>query len=116
MEDDEFNDRFKVYAKNELDVFYVLTPSVIDKIKKMAHKFLDSDSYSGMMFCFSNNYLHIGFSSHKNLYESDLFSEINAEEVEGQLSDELDIIAQFIETLQLNNTLFQNNNLQSKKN
>ena len=33
MEDVDFNSMFKIYAENELDAFYILTPNMMEKIK-----------------------------------------------------------------------------------
>ena len=35
MEDVDFNRMFKIYAENELDAFYILTPNMMEKIKKL---------------------------------------------------------------------------------
>lgn len=103
LEDVDFHKRFRVYAKDELDVFYVLTPHMIERIKK-----LDSSISGELLFCFCGDYLHVGLYNNKDLYEHSVFSEIKLEESRKKVLSELDLIIQFVETLQLDDTLFQN--------
>lgn len=55
LEDIDFNKKFEVYAENELDAFYILTPHIIEKIKNISDIVKCS-----FMFCFINSRLYIG--------------------------------------------------------
>lgn len=101
LEDIEFNKEFNVYAQNSLDAFYVLTPGTMVKIKEL------NDKVKGkMLFCFINNKLHVGLNSGKNLFEPQLFKEINIEENHKQAIEEVKMITHFIDVLDLDNDLF----------
>lgn len=101
LEDIEFNKEFNVYAQNNLDAFYVLTPSTMVKIKEL------NDKVEGkMLFCFINNKLHVGLHSGKNLFEPQLFKEINIEQNHKQTIEEVKMITHFIDVLDLDNDLF----------
>ena len=101
LEDIEFNKEFNVYAQNSLDAFYVLTPGTMTKIKEL------NDKVQGkMLFCFINNKLHVGLHSGKNLFEPQLFKEINIEENHKQAIEEVKMITHFIDVLDLDNDLF----------
>lgn len=101
LEDIEFNKEFNVYAQNSLDAFYVLTPGTMTKIKEL------NDKVKGkMLFCFINNKLHVGLHSGKNLFEPQLFKEINIEKNHKQAIEEVKTITHFIDVLDLDNDLF----------
>lgn len=101
LEDIEFNKEFNVYAQNSLDAFYVLTPGTMTKIKELNYKVKGK-----MLFCFINNRLHVGLHSGKNLFEPQLFKEINIEENHKQAIEEVKMITHFIDVLDLDNDLF----------
>lgn len=101
LEDIEFNKEFNVYAQNSLDAFYVLTPKTMENIKEL------NDKVSGkMLFCFINNKLHVGLHSGKDLFEPNLFKEIDIEQNHKQALEEIKMITHFIDILNLDNDLF----------
>ena len=80
MEDQAFNNSFKVYAQDEHDAFYVLTPSLMERIKKL------STTISGkLLFCFIDNKLHIGIYNNKDSFEHGVFRKINEEKVTNEI-------------------------------
>ena len=101
LEDIEFNKEFNVYAQNSLDAFYVLTPKTMENIKELNNKVQGK-----MLFCFINNKLHVGLHSGKNLFEPNLFKEINIEQNHKQALEEIKMITHFIDILNLDNDLF----------
>lgn len=101
LEDIEFNKEFNVFAQNNLDAFYVLTPRTMENIKEL------NDKVRGkMLFCFVNNKLHVGLDSGQNLFEPQLFKKINIEENHKQAIEEVKMITHFIDVLDLDNDLF----------
>ena len=101
MEDMEFNKEFKVYAQNELDAFYVLTPNCMEKIKELKDK-----TKGRLLLCFINNRLHVGLYNNKDLFEANIFKKINLEEEQNKTLNEMKIITEFVDTLDLDNDLF----------
>lgn len=101
MEDVEFNKIFKVYAENELDAFYVLTPNTMEKIKK-----LNNELDGNLLFCLINNKLHIGLHNRKDLFEPNIYKKINLEEEKQRMLMDIKIITEFIDILDLDNDLF----------
>lgn len=101
MEDQEFNNNFRVYAQSEHDAFYILTPSLMEKIKRL------STSISGkLLFCFIDNKLHIGLQNNKDSFEHSIFTKINEEEVINNISQDIKLITSFVDELSLDNDLF----------
>lgn len=101
MENVDFNKNFKIYAENEEDAFYILTPNMMEKIKKI------NDELSGnLLFCFINSKLHIGLHNGKDLFEPNVYKKINLEADKEKILNEIKIITEFIDILDLDNDLF----------
>ncbi len=101
LEDIDFHKNFKVYAKDEIDAFYILTPSMIERIKKL------NEEISGkFLFCFCDNKLHVGLYNNKDLYEHSIFSKVDLEKAKEKVLGELFVIIKFVDTLKLDNSLF----------
>lgn len=102
MESESFNQKFKVFAQNEHDAFYIITPFLMERIEK-----LDEENKGKFLFCFIDNRLHIGIYDNKNSFEpGSVFKKINEEEVIAKISKEIELITQFVDELNLNNDLF----------
>ena len=101
MEDQAFNNTFRTYAQDEHDAFYILTPSLMEKIKKL------TDNVSGkLIFCFIDNKLHIGIQNNKDSFEHGIFTKINEEKVINEISQDIKLITNFVDELNLDNDLF----------
>lgn len=101
MEDQSFNNNFKVYAQDEHDAFYVLTPSLMEKIKNL------TNNISGkLLFCFIDNKLHIGIQNDKDSFEHGIFTKIDEEKVTNEISQDIKLITIFVDELSLDNDLF----------
>ena len=101
MEDQEFNNSFKTYAQDEHEAFYILTPSLMEKIKKL------TNNISGkLLFCFIDNKLHIGLQNNKDSFEHGIFTRIDEEKVTNEISQDIKLITNFIDELSLDNDLF----------
>lgn len=105
MEDIEFNKRFKIYAENELDAFYVLTPNTMEKIKE-----LSDELHGNLLFCFINNKMHIGLHNKKDLFEPNVYKKLNIEKEKQKVLSDINIITKFVDVLDLNNDLFKRRN------
>ena len=101
LEDIEFNEQFDVYAENDVDAFYILTPIMIESLKNIIRE--NNGKY---LFCFVDNKLHIGLESNKNLYEWSIFKKIDVEKCEEVVLKEMNLITQVVDVLNLDNDLF----------
>ena len=102
MESDAFNKKFNIYAQNAHDAFYILTPSLMEKIDN-----LEKRNKGKILLCFINNQLHVGLYDGKDSFEpSSCFKEINEEEELKRASVDIEQITMFVDELQLDNTLF----------
>ena len=102
MESESFNKKFNVFAQNEHDAFYIITPSLMDRIEK-----LDNIVKGKLLLCFIDNRLHIGLYDNKDSFEPEsVFKTINEEETIARISNDINIITQFVDELNLDNNLF----------
>lgn len=101
MEDIDFNKQFRVYAQNELDAFYVLTPNTMERIKGLKRK-----TKGKLLLCFIDNRLHVGLHNNKDLFEANIFKKINLDDENNKTLNEMKIITEFVDTLDLDNDLF----------
>ena len=102
MESDEFNKEFHVYAQNPHDAFYILTPSFMERIQA-----LTSHNKGKMMFCFSQNKLHIAIQGGGNSFEpGSVYKRFDDERVKKAIWNDIGSITQFIDELSLDNNLF----------
>lgn len=104
MEDAEFNRSFMVFAENEHEAFYILTPHFMEKLKEITKKLK-----CGVMFCFVDNKLHIAVDNYKDLFEYNVFNPINEKEIEESITKDIKLITNFVEELDLDNNLFKTN-------
>ena len=101
LEDIDFNKKFNVFAQSPVEAFYVLTPNTMEKIKT-----LDNQIKGSLLFCFINNKLHVGIASNKDLFEVSPYKKVDIEKAEQSVLAEMNEITQFVDVLNLDNTLF----------
>ena len=101
MEDPEFNKRFNVFAENEHEAFYILTPHFMERIKEITNK-LDYP----IMFYFSNSKLHIAIDDNSDSFEWDPLKPIDEKAILENITSDIKIITSFVDELNLYNDLF----------
>lgn len=101
MEDSEFNKLFRIYAQDEHDAFYILTPALMEKIKK-----LTTEIKGKILLCFIDNELHVGLYNNEDSFEYNIYKKINEEKINDDISHDIKIITSFIDELNLDNSLF----------
>lgn len=99
MESESFNDKFDVYSKDEHEAFYIITPSLMNKIEDLADK-----NIGILNLCFINNRLHVAIDECTNSFEPNLF--INTQKLIDKTAKEIEIITQFVDELNLDRNLF----------
>ena len=102
MESEEFNKKFRVYAQDPHDAFYIITPSLMEKIKR-----LEAANKGKLFLGFCDNQLHVGIHDGSDSFEpGSCFSKINEEEVMNRMSTDVSKITMFVDELELDNDLF----------
>lgn len=102
MESEAFNKAFRVYAQNEHDAFYIITPAFMERIQRLAAR-----TGGALMFCFADNLLHVAIHDNRDSFEpGSLFSQVNEARILARLRNEISGITQFVDELELDNDLF----------
>lgn len=101
LEDEAFNKNFLVYAQNEHEAFYILTPSFMEKLKELSEKM-----GGHLMLCFTDSKLYIGLNNYKDAFEPNFHKKVNEEIIKNDIKKDIKIITDFIEKLDLDNDLF----------
>lgn len=96
----QFNSELKVYAENDHEAFYILTPQLMERLLYMDSKYNDKITFS-----FLDNKLFIAIDSRTDSFDIKAFKNIDSsifKEYQEQLND----IKEFIKVLQLDTKLF----------
>lgn len=101
MEDAEFNKMFRVYAVDAHEAFYILTPSLMGRIKKLSNSIKGS-----LLLCFIDNKLHVGISNNKDAFEASVFRKLDESKIIDSIAGEIKLITNFVDELNLDNDLF----------
>ena len=101
-EDVEFNSIFGVYAEDEHEAFYILTPNFMEKLKKIYERLQNH----GIRLLFNDNKLHIGLNGSDDAFEFLELEEINEEKLKTTMESDIRLIIDFIDELDLTNDLF----------
>ena len=100
-EDESFNKQFRVYTPDDHEAFYILTPSLMEKIKDVANGIDGS-----LIFCFVDNKLHVGINNHKESFNHSILKRVDASKVERKIGSDIKLITDFVDKLSLDSTLF----------
>ncbi|MEG0794684.1 MAG: DUF3137 domain-containing protein [Bacilli bacterium] len=101
LEDQEFNNKFYIYAQDEHDAFYILTPSLMEKLK-----YLVNNIKGRILLCFVDDKLHVGIESGKDSFEHSIFKKIDEVKIIESIGKEIMVITDFVDKLNLDNNLF----------
>ena len=96
----EFNSELKIYARDDEEAFYILTPQMMERLLYMDDKYLDKISFS-----FIDEKLYIAIDSRKDYFDIKPFKQVDSS-ILTEYQTELNDIKEFINVLQLDETLF----------
>ncbi len=100
MESAHFNSELKVYAKDEHEAFYILTPHFMEKLLKLDRKYLNKISFS-----FKNNKLYIAVDNRRDNFDIQAFKVVD-ETIFDSYMNEFSDMKEFITLLNLTSRLF----------
>ncbi len=104
LEDEEFNNKFEVIAKNTQEAYYILTPHFMEKMKNLVD--LDFDKEDTMTFFFDLNRLYIAVNNEKDSFEYEDLEGLSEEDFKDLVRKEIKRITHIIDELSLDNDLF----------
>lgn len=100
MEDINFNQLFDVYAQDEHEAFYILTPKFMATLKNMYNS-MDG----ALMLGFIDNKLHVAINTKKDAMEPSLFRSVRNPDL-SEVKREINTITHIIDGLNLDRELY----------
>jgi len=102
VESTEFNKEFMVFAENGPEVFYLLDPSLIEKIQGLGKKYMRR-----IVICFSDYFLQIGINDGLDLFEpSKKLTFLDEEKESAKIDAEVQPIMDLVDSLELDKKAF----------
>ncbi len=98
-----FDRKFKVYAEDGFEAYYILDPAFIDHIEKL------SSAHKGkLLLCFIDNKLSVAIDDRNNAFEApNPLKPIDEAKEIAKVSQEIKTITDFVDFLKLDHKLFQ---------
>jgi hypothetical protein len=97
LEDPEFMKQFNVYATDQIEARYILTPSLMERIKTMTTKM-----GKNLYIAFANNNIYVMNNNNKDRFEASWFKQLDKKESLLQFYNELAEQLSIINELKLN--------------
>lgn len=100
-----FNKKFKVYAEDDFEAYYILDPNFINQIENL------SEATNGkLMLCFIDNKLHVAIYDNKDVFEApSVFKVIDEQAETEKINHEIKTITDYVDYLKLDRKLFTGN-------
>lgn len=95
MESEPFNAKFEVYAENEHEAFYLLTPHFMEKLEQA-----EQEIKGRMYYGFIGSEFHVAVDNHENSFEPPVFSAVTESDLK-DIEHQARLIGELIEVLQL---------------
>jgi hypothetical protein len=97
LEDPEFSKKFEVYATDQIEARYILTTSMMERIKSMSLKMGNN-----LHIAFANNRVYVMNNNSKDRFEASWFKQVDKKETLIQFYNELTEQLSIIDDLKLN--------------
>ena len=97
----EFNRIFKVYAENDSEAFYILTPHFMEALMKAK-----AQADGQVLFCFVDSKLHVAVNNRRDSFEPPVWKPIDRETVRKAVETDMSLITDLVDTLNLDERLF----------
>jgi hypothetical protein len=97
LEDPEFEKEFVVQSSNQVEARYILTPSLMQKMLELKHRFGDKVEFS-----FLNSRVYIAVSTSRNFFEPKLGQSLNDPETLQGFLEQVRLCLGIVEDLDLN--------------
>lgn len=96
-----FNDQFTVYAEDDSEAYYILTPHFMEALTS-----LKARNQGELLFCFVDSKLHVAVNSGEDSFEPSIWHPIDRAEATRAISKDIQLITDLVDTLSLDNRLF----------
>ena len=103
LEDVYFNEQFTVYAQDDHEAYYILTPVFMEVLKNLYNSMDGS-----FMLGFVHNQLHVAINTKRDAMEPSVFSSIELYDIKQDVQREIDAIINIINGLDLDRDIYKN--------
>lgn len=103
LEDVNFNEQFSVYAQDDHEAYYILTPAFMAVLNNLYHS-LDGS----FMLGFVQNQLHVAINTKRDAMEPPIMSSIDLSSIKQDVQREIDAIINIIDGLDLDRDIYKN--------
>ena len=100
LESETFNERFNIYASDENEAYYILTPHFMEKLIR-----LDDSLEGNLVVGFIDNEVHIALYNNKDAFEPSIFRPIDDEYYQ-EVQDDIELIKMIVDDLALDIDLY----------
>ena len=100
LEDAEFNKGFNVYASNDHEAYYILTPHIMESMKTLRDR-----TKGKLILCFVASRLHVGVNSNDNAFEAPVFRALDHKVIDS-INQEISVITRFVDELKLDRNIY----------
>lgn len=101
MENEAFNKEFQVYAQNEQEAFYILTPHLMESLLT-----LRTTLKAPLMLMFTGGVLHIAVYNNKDAFEPKIFGKLDPEEERARVLADISVITDFVDEMALDRDIY----------
>ena len=102
VESPDFNKKFKIYAEDGFEAFYLLDPAFIDSIEKLGNTYQKK-----MVLGFIDNKLYVGLNDGKDSFEPPQpFKAIDEKEELAKVAESVKVVTDFVDELSLDRKIF----------
>lgn len=101
LENEEFNKRFRVFAEDEHEAFYILTPHVMEALLGLRESL-----NAPIMLFFTGGILHVAVYNNQDAFEGKLFGKLNMEEEKQKVLADIRLITDFVDELALERDIY----------
>ena len=95
MESEEFNEKFEVYAEDEHEAFYLLSPQFMEKLEQA-----EREIAGRMYYGFFDHEFHVAVDNRQNSFEPPVFTPITPAQLE-EIRTEARLVCELIDLLHL---------------
>ena len=103
MEDMQFNKEFEIQTTDPHETYYILTPHMMERIKRVS-----AANKGKTSMCFMHGWLYVLVKSSKKTFEVPFYKKIDAEFVDKKLYNNIHTITNVIDELQIDKNIFKN--------
>lgn len=101
FENEDFNKQFNVYAHDDAEAFYLLTPHMMESLLRLKEKLK-----SPIMLLFFHGQLHVAINDYRDSFKPSLFRAFDPEREKQAVLKDIDIITEFVDEMRLDNDIY----------